>query len=314
MDEANPQVASHVASCAQCQKVLEGYRQVDSLSRRCFRPKVRLTEQIQAACAHEAERMAADQLLQELSPKKASSSTGSRSFGWRRIWYVAAALVIVAMLSALTTANYMNRYSVPQSTEASAPMLALRNIEPGTPHALASAQPSVQPANMPSVPPLQAELPEQPAATDRGGFSLADSRCLQLKRISRHGDMNEMTMVSSEGRPMRMSPGLHQPIRLPSEIEQVWIANGNLASEEFIRQVQKTHPDLVEEVSGPDDLGILTVRFHTDDMGVQYMVDTLFQQGKWTLLSANYPQPGCADEVAFHEQPTNYTLKILTNQ
>ena len=320
MGDANPQVASHVDTCPQCQAILEGYRQVDRLSKQCFRPKVSLTAQIQEACAREADRMAADQLLEEYFPQESASSTKHHTIWAGRFWSIAASLVVVAMLSALVTANYVNR-KPRQSDLASlnevVPMLAMKPSAPVNPSettrlATNAQQPSYL-AHEPMGRSTVANLPEQIPSATHGGFSLADSRRLQLNRTTQNAPLDDVAMVSNDGLAMKSSSGPRKLVLLPSEIEHVWLANGAIASEELIRQAQKKHPELIEEVSGPDELGIVTMRCHTNDMGVQYMVDTLFQKGEWTLLSANYPQPGRDAEVAFREQPTTYTLHILTN-
>lgn len=316
MDENRPEIATHVESCPKCQDIVDGYRKVDELSKECFRPAPGFVRRIQDSCAREAERAEADQLLQGLFSPASQPSRSSGAFTWGRYLGLAASLLIVAMLSALLTARFLTPSTgqpelavanVSSQELPQAPVLAVR-----PPQVYAPLPPSRHAYPSAAQAPHQADIPEQIASTDHTGFSLADSRRLQLNRTTTPQNADDVAMVSNGGSSMRNATGTHPVVLLPSEIEHVWIADNPTSFQKYIRQIQQEHPEEIAEVSGPDELGIMTLHLHTNDLGVQYLVDTLYDKGKWTLLSANYPQPGRDSEVAFREQPTDYTLKILT--
>ena len=119
-------------------------------------------------------------------------------------------------------------------------------------------------------------------------------------------------MVSSDGQRAGTASGIRKLTLMPEEIEQVWMASEQLSAQEFLRQTQEEHPEILEEATEPDEEGIVTIRLKAADVSVQELADVLFEHGKWSLLSPNYPQPGRRAEIAFQEQPTHYTLKILT--
>ncbi|MBQ4481390.1 MAG: hypothetical protein II943_12225 [Victivallales bacterium] len=313
MDGNRPEIAAHVENCANCQNIMDGYRKVDELSKECFRPDPGFVQRIQAGCAREAERAEADQLLQSLFPPQDDQPPrSSAAFNWGRYLGMAATLIVVALLSALLTARFLTPGPEMQSELASANAVAPALVPQPLVYAPAPNSNRTFVASSAQAP-RQADFPEQIASASHAGFSLADSRRLQLnRRTSSQSAMDDVAMVSNDGAEMRSNTGLRPVVLLPAEIEHVWLADNSTSFQKHIRQIQQEHPEEITEVSGPDELGIMTLRLHTNDLGVQYLVDALYKQGKWTLLSANYPQPGRDFEVAFREQPTDYTLKILT--
>ena len=298
LDNDDVQMAEHVRGCAKCQQVLDEFRQVDAVTTQCFRPLPGLAGRIQSACQREAERMEADRVCQELSGMTVPTV---RRFRWQPVLAMAASLVVVAVVSALTTATFLRQPAVSTqvATEALQPQ---RLVAPPAPVYLAAA---------PAVP-RQPVQPQQIAAESHEGFSLADSRRLQLDRRAHDDAVAEVAMVSSEGRRLSANNSIRQLTLLPDEIEQVWIASDELSAQEFVQQTRKEHPEILEEASEPDEEGITTLRLNASDVAVQELVDILYQHGKWSLLSANYPQPAQGNEVAFQDRPMKYTLKILS--
>ena len=297
--EGDVRITEHLQNCVSCQKVLEEFRQVDALTEECFRPTPGLAQRIQSACLREAEREDADRIWQTMieSPKHMPGG-----FRWHRLLSMAAALVVVAGLSALTTAVFLRQQPAAKAmiSDAAAPMQAQ------------SFALSPTPVYRTAVPARQSVASEQIATQSNEGFSLADSRRLQLNRSSSDESIADVAMVSSDAKRLPANIGFRQLALLPSEIEHVWIDSGDLSAKDFVQQTRQEHPEILEEVTEPDEYGIVTLRLKAADVSVQELVDVLYQRGKWSLLSANYPQPGQSDEIAFQEQPTNYTLKILT--
>lgn len=294
-DDGDVRITEHLRNCVPCQKVLEEFRQVDAVTTQCFRPVPGLAQRIQSACLREAEREEADRIWQTMVEAPKHTPGG---FRWRRLLAMAASLVVVAGLSALATAVFLRQQP------ANTPMIA----DAGVPQASQSFVLSPTPVYNAAAPLRQSVATEQIATQSNEGFSLADSRRLQLNRES----IADVAMVSSDAKRLPANIGFRQLALLPSEIEHVWIDSGDLPAKEFVQQTRNEHPEILEEVTEPDEYGIMTLRLKAADVSVQELVDVLYQHGKWSLLSANYPQPGQSDEIAFQEQPTNYTLKILT--
>ncbi len=292
--EGDAHLGEHLRTCAKCQQVADEYRQLDVVGAQCFRPQPGLASRIQTACLREAERAEADALCESIVPPR-----NAPRLRWHAVLATAAALVAVAVLSALTTAAFLR----PRSDM---PLMAEAEI-PNSQQVI-----SVSPAYRAPVVRQTADALPQIAAQSHPGFSLADSRRLQLSRRHRDEAMESLAKVSSDARRVPSGTTLRQLALLPEEIEQVWIASDLLSAQEFVQQTQREHPEILAGVSEPDDQGIVTLRLQATDLSVQELADILYQHGKWTLLSANYPQPGRGAEVAFQEQPTRYTLKILT--
>ena len=298
LDNDDVQIAEHVRGCAKCQQVLDEFRQVDAVTTQCFRPRAGLASRIQAACQHEAERMEADRVCQELAGMAVPTV---RRFRWLPVLAAAAALVIVAVVSALTTASFLRQptASTQIATESLHPQ---RLVASPAPVYLATAPAAARPAVQ----------PQQIVAESHEGFSLADSRRLQLDRRVHDDAIGDVAMVSNDARRLASPTGFRQMALLPDELEQVWVASDELAAQEFLRQTQKEHPEILEDFTEPDEFGIMTIRLQANDLAVQDLVDVLHQHGKWSLLSANYPQPAQGNEVAFQDRPMKYTLKILS--
>ena len=292
-------ITEHLRDCVSCQKVLEEFRQIDAVTTQCFRPTPGLAQRIQSACRREAEREEADRIWQTMVEAPKHTPGG---FQWQRLLAMAASLVVVAGLSALTTAVFLRQQP------ANPPMLSDTEVPQTSPKFVLSSTPVPHAA----APVRQSVASEQIATQSNEGFSLADSRRLQLNRSSHDESIADVAMVSSDAKRLPTNLGFRQLALLPSEIEHVWIDSGELSAKEFVQQTRHEHPEILEEVTEPDEYGIMTLRLKAADVSVQELVDVLYQHGKWSLLSANYPQPGQSDEIAFQEQPTNYTLKILT--
>ena len=265
--------------------VLAQYRQVDSLTQRIFRAPAGLVGRIQQACIQEAENQSAEQLWEQLAP------TSPRQHIWRPLLATAAALVIVAFLSALLTAEFVRSDSSVAST-AEMPALAIQPM----------------PSYLPPLPAPAVDHRVQIAAEDHEGFSLVDSRRLQLE--SSH-DADDLTMVSSTPSQPHSAMSLRQLILLPNTVEHVWISRQGQPPVAALQEIQRDYPELVDKLSEPDELGIVTLTLQMTDQRVQALVNALDSSQKWTLLSPGYPQPKQEDLVAFRDQPLQYTLKLL---
>ena len=286
----NEELSRHIRNCPKCQANLDQFRQVDSLVRKAYAAPAGLSVRIQEACAKEAERQEAEQLWAELAPKL--SVRKPRRFFTEQLLATAAALVGVAVLSAVITARH---YHANESAAALADAIALPRPKP-----VYVAKP------LPVAP--RTEVPVQIAAQGDEGFSLADSRQLQLARA--HA-LESLEMVSSDARQPHAATTLRQLVLLPNSVEHVWISKHGQAPLDTLRKIQKDYPEGIEEISAPDELGIVTVKLQMTDQRVQAMVNALEASGDWNLLSPGYPQPGQEEFVAFRDQSMQYTMKLL---
>ncbi len=280
-------ISQHIAQCPKCQKIVLGYQKLSDLLDEYQPAPLDLEAKIKAACHQAAAEDEAERLFQSTIP--AAAAPKKRSIVWWRVLGNAATLVVAGVIGAMLA----NRWDGSrQGADSSSEMASADRHAPIVSHAFAAT-----PA---------------PVATN-SGFSLEESRRLAAQR----GDTREtpsvdhLQNVSTSSGSTKHTQSKKRRTYLNDSVTQVWINKGAGDVSSVLNKLSKANPKLIQEVSSPDELGIITIKMRTSDQEVQQLVDNLHKVNKWQLLSPVYPQPGQGDKLAFVNHPVNYTIKLI---
>ncbi len=273
-------VSVHVSRCAECGKVVAGYREVNRLVVRLSEPPSVLTERIIAACH---------------TPGRRESI---RPFPWWRrteIWprvAVACAASAAILLAGGVLMTRLAESSGDEGTIAATPSVV---VQPQ----VTAAEESIAPEATSMVIALNESEPvihDEPLAVRHGeelklngGVSTQD-----LRAVSRNGGG-----YAKGGRTMRT-------YQLQDNIRHVWnIDNFDLSLAELHRLDASGKYQMELDESDPNSVRALFLGISDKDL--QELVDR-FSGMKWALVSPFLPQPNESKQVEFTGKKVNYLL------
>lgn len=150
------------------------------------------------------------------------------------------------------------------------------------------------------------------ATADPRGFSFRDEQTLR-RRASFRTPAQEVRTVSTQGGEAAGTSRRKRLAPMESEVTQVWVAPEMLSQEKLQAFLEK-HPATTAGSAVPDENGVLTFTILAMDTEIQQLVDTLFSQLHWKLLSPNSPQPGEFQNTPIAGEPVKYTIKLVQGQ
>jgi hypothetical protein len=291
---------------------------LDQLLDQYMAPPEDLSQRILARCHEAAEE---DAFLREAE----ATMVRRPRFGFWRVAALAACLCLGCYLGVVWATN--------RAQDSASPVLQLAKALTGAPVALetpftaetpavaavaaeddAVAMNDASPVLMKAAPrPAQsteAVVPSGELATaDPRGFSFRDEQSLR-KQAAFRAPSQDVRTVSTQGgetvnasRRKRLAP-------MESEVTQVWVAPEMLSQEKLQAFLEK-HPATTAGSATPDENGVLTFTILAMDTEIQQLVDTLFSQLHWKLLSPNSPQPGEFLNTPIAGEPVKYTIKLV---
>ncbi len=292
---------------------------LDQLLDQYMAPPEDLSQRILARCHDAAEE---DAFLRE--EEATIMARRPRRFGFWRVASLAACLCLGCYLGVVWASNRAQDSASPALQLAKALTVAPVALE--TPFAaktpavasVATADDTVAmnaaPALMNAAPrPVQSAEAVVPvgelATADPRGFSFRDEQSLR-KQAAFRAPSQDVRTVSTQGgetvnasRRKRLAP-------MESEVTQVWVAPEMLSQEKLQAFLEK-HPATTAGSATPDENGVLTFTILAMDTEIQQLVDTLFTQLHWKLLSPNSPQPGEFLNTPIAGEPVKYTIKLV---
>ncbi len=293
---------------------------LDQLLDQYMAPPQGLSQRILARCHEAAEE---DAFLRE----EDAIVVRRARFGFWRAASLAACLCLGCYLGVVWTTNRSQDNASPalQLAKALAVAPAIPESAPETPFAgienTASAPAVAAAATIPTddtvalkaAPrraPAEAVVPSGELATaDPRGFSFRDEQSLR-KQAAFRTPSQEVRTVSTQGGETVNSSRRKRLAPMESEVTQVWIAPEMLSQEKLQAFLEK-HPATTAGNASPDENGVLTFTILAMDTEIQQLVDTLFSQLHWKLLSPNSPQPGEFYNTPIAGEPVKYTIKLV---
>lgn len=215
------------------------------------------------------------------------------------------ALQLVQALAAPPAAQPVAETPFAAESEASAPALIADNeaVVMNAAPALLKEAPRTAPSKM-----VSGEL----ATADPRGFSFRDEQALR-RQASFLTPAQEVRTVSTQGSETAGASRRKRLAPMESEVTQVWVAPEMLSQEKLQAFLEK-HPATTAGSATPDENGVLTFTILAMDTEIQQLVDTLFSQLHWKLLSPNSPQPGEFSNTPIAGDPVKYTIKLVQGQ